>query len=113
MTEPYTREEMREILVRQMWIMVRYWENDGRTPSVHEKLSGLMHSILVIFDGESAALPAFRIFADPHPDDRAYSESLGEKYWPPFPEDLRERADLIGINDDVMLHDRMYGDEAD
>ena len=59
------------------------------------RCSGLLHSILCVFDGSSASLPAFDITASPHPDDKKYHQENEENWW----------TDGEVINDDVHLHD--------
>lgn len=77
-----TNEEVREAFLDQVRMMIGYWEHEDRVPSVHDKLWGLAHSILVILDGGSGNLPGFIVAPNPHPSDRPFNESKGENWWP-------------------------------
>lgn len=82
------------------WSKVKDRDDKGR-------LMGLLHSFLVVLDGESQ-LPAFKLIASPHPSDKDYHKDRGEDWWPPFPEDLEEREDLITVHGGTMLHEMLY-----
>jgi hypothetical protein len=77
----YTVEEMRAMFLDHIRSIKNYWLNESRTPDVEDKMDGLIHSILVTFDGCSGAMPAFDIIPAPHPDDAAYHQGLGENWW--------------------------------
>jgi hypothetical protein len=93
-----TAEELRDNFMDTCRNLVDYWasvqvDRDTR----HERLSGLLHSFLCIFDGVSGGMPAFDIVASPHPDDREFHRSEGE--------DWIEPGTVIN---DCMLHELLY-----
>jgi hypothetical protein len=106
--EPQARtpEELRDEFMDTCRATADYWattdakHQDGTPYSCHERLSGLVHSILCIFDGVSVGLPAFDITAQPHPDDKEYHRSEGE--------DWIEPGTVIN---DCMLHDLLYRED--
>jgi len=71
MPEPreLTGDEVRDIVLDQIWEMVDYWNEESRATDPRDKLSGLAFSILAMLDGSNIQIPAFRICPDPHPDD--------------------------------------------
>ena len=93
-----TAEEIRDDFMDTCRSLVDYWASPqvGRD-TCHERLSGLLHSILCIFDGVSSGMPAFDIVASPHPDDKEYHRGEGE--------DWIEPGTVIN---DCMLHDLLY-----
>lgn len=97
MSRAYTKTEVSRMIVDHIAMLVRYWENESRTPESKDKLFGLAHSILVMFDGESM-LPGFNIIPAPHPDDKQYFIDNDENYF----------DDTVIVNDDVTLHDMLY-----
>jgi hypothetical protein len=97
----YTKEECREKLIRHFMGIAHYWKKQYEDGKLHEDqcpFEGMLHSILVTFDGESAELPAFDITTSPHEDDMEYHMSRLESWWP----------ERLCINDDIHLHDLMY-----
>jgi hypothetical protein len=58
---------------------------------------GLVHSMLARLDG-SAGGPTLNLVARPHPDDKAYHQSLGEDWI----------EDGTVLNADVLLHELLY-----
>jgi hypothetical protein len=75
----YTQDEAREKLLGHMRTLVSYW---ARQPgSDTDKINGFASSVLNIFDGTSAEMPALDIVVRPHPDDKDYRISLGENYY--------------------------------
>lgn len=85
----YTADECREMLLDQIAATFRYWQylpvaqllENRRDSEVQARMEGLLHSLLVIFDGESV-LPAFDIVPSPHPDDEKDARENGENWWP-------------------------------
>jgi hypothetical protein len=67
---------------------------------LRDRLSGLVHSILCIFDGVSGGLPAFDITASPHPDDKEYHRAEGENWIEPGT-----------VINDCMLHELLYRED--
>ena len=88
-----TKEEARKMLLKQFAALINYWsQREGTTQS---KMSGLVFSILNVFDGTSIAMPAFNITPAPHPDDKQFLIDEGANWF-----DSSEC-----INDDCCLHD--------
>lgn len=94
----YTKEEVRARVLEMVRGYAAYWANEDRAKTEQERCDGLAFSIMNIFDGTTAALPGFDIVARPHPDDKDYCISQGQKYIP----------DGLVINDDCMLHELYY-----
>lgn len=94
----YTKEEVRAMVLEMVRGYATYWANEDRVKTNQERCDGLAFSIMNIFDGTTAALPAFDIVARPHPDDKEYCSSQGDKYIP----------DGLTINDDCLLHELYY-----
>lgn len=96
-----TAKEVREEFMEHMKHLCRYWAR-AEVESELERCEGLMHSVLVTFDGCSAALPALDIVVRPHPDDKEFHQSEGSDWYP----------DGVAINDDCHLHDLLYRKEG-
>lgn len=105
----WTKEEMLEKLVDHLRGLAHYWAHtlisDIHKDSVTSvggeipwRLGGLLHSILVLFDGCSSGMPAIDLVPSPHPDDEAFHKSEGENWWPTG----------VVINDSVHLHDMLF-----
>lgn len=80
MSRAYTPEEVREMFLGQVKMLARYWSTVERETDL-EKLEGLAFSLLNLFDGTSAALPAMDIVLRPYPEDKAFHESEGDNYF--------------------------------
>ena len=93
----YTKEEAREMMLDHIRVMCEYWAREDRRPDIKDKLNGLAFSILTMLDGETMELPAMDIVLRPHPDDKAYHQSNGEKWF----------KDGMVIND-APLHELFY-----
>ena len=98
----FTEEEVREKFLQHCWVLIDYWENVPNK-SMHDKMVGLIFSILVSLDGESAGLPAFLVAPISRPDDKEFLISKGESW---FPEN-DER--LVNCNIAGSLHDLFLG----
>lgn len=101
MKEPaaFTAEEERKAFLNSICGMISYWNSEGlsnvpKDYNSRQRLEGLVHSILVLIDGGSGTMPKYNISPAPHPDDKDYHISNGEKWHDP---------DVI-IND-CQLHD--------
>jgi hypothetical protein len=90
MSEPraYTEEEVRDLLLKQIRAMVRYWANlpdvdkaTGRRITIHDRCDGVAFSILNILDGGSMGLPAFDLTAAPHEEDKQFFIENGENWF--------------------------------
>lgn len=75
----YTEEEVRRKFLTQAKAMSNYWINstDG---TVQDKVEGAIFSLLNIIDG-GTCLPGFDLVVRPHPDDKEFNLSQGEKYY--------------------------------
>jgi len=98
MTEPYTKEEMRQMFLDHCKSIAFYWSHlEDKTP--RERCDGVVFSMLNVFDGCSGGFPcAINLVMDPHPEDKD-STSLNGEYWV-------EPGQVI--NDDVMLHELFF-----
>lgn len=107
----YTAKEVRDIVLDCIRAKLDYWvETDlkpdfDRTdprflPELRYRMEGLVHSILVMFDGNSG-LPPFDIVMQPHPSDQKYREENDENWFEP------------GTNiSEESLHDLWYRPET-
>jgi hypothetical protein len=78
----YTLDETRDLLMRQFRDLILYWENESRAPTIHEKLEGLVWSILTTLDGNTLPVPCFIVSPYPHPADKEYHKNRGENWFP-------------------------------
>jgi len=77
-----TAEEVRTEFLKKVQSLAQYWGNvEGKTDV--EKCEGLAFSILNIFDGTSADLPAMDISLAPHESDKDYCIDNGENWYEP------------------------------
>lgn len=74
----FSAEEVREMLIRHFISLIDDLESQQNT---RKALEDLIFRILCVFDGVIAAFPAFNIVPFPHPRDKAYLESCGEKWF--------------------------------
>lgn len=95
-SRPFTEEEVLEAFMDQARGYARYWAREPNKTR-EEMCMGLLHSLLVIIDGESA-LPAFDLVVRPHPDDKQYAIDEDSDYY----------EDGQVINKNAMLHDSLY-----
>jgi len=95
MTEPYTKEEMRQMFLDNCKSIASYWSQLGDiTP--REMCDGVVFSILGAIDGCSGGFPcAIDLVMKPHMEDKDYHTPNGENWVEPGQV----------INDDVMLHE--------
>lgn len=98
----YTTEEARDMFLRQVAQIVKYWGDDARTPTVRGKLEGIAFSMLTALDGGSIGLPRCAIVPLPHEEDEAYLRSVGENFHPYV--ELPEGVPDIG----GALHERIH-----
>lgn len=82
-----TEDEIRDRFLKQVHSMARYWAGlDGSNVSEDStplyRTEGLAFSILAAIDGCSMAVPAFKLIADPHPEDQSFHEENDENYYP-------------------------------
>lgn len=76
-----TVDEIRQEFLEHIGVIIHYWETLPDT-TVHERLSGLVFSILSTLDGCSGGMPGFIVAPSPHPDDKEYNIAEGENYYP-------------------------------
>jgi hypothetical protein len=74
----YSAEEVREMLIRHFISLI---DDLASQQNTRKALEDLIFRILCVFDGVVAAFPAFNIVPFPHPRDKAYLESCGEKWF--------------------------------
>ena len=91
MSKPLSKAEVAEMFIEQIDAYVSSWLNTEVTEE--EKMRGLVHSMLVIFDGGSQ-LPAMDIVPRPHPSDKDYCIDNNWNYFVEEP-----------FNDNIQLHD--------
>lgn len=96
----YTPGELRENFMDACRALADYWADPANSSdrSWPDRVRGLLHSFLVILDGQSMGLPAFDVVARPHPDDKAYHQAEGENWI----------EDGTVVNTDVLLHELLY-----
>lgn len=93
-TDPYTKEEMRDLFLQNCHTMATYWAYQGC--SVKDKCEGLVFSILNIIDGLAGGFPSsIDLVLSQHPENKEYFISQGEKWI--------QHGQVI--NDDCMLHE--------
>ncbi|HET9893728.1 MAG TPA: hypothetical protein VFQ44_02095 [Streptosporangiaceae bacterium] len=98
-----TSEELRDEFMAACRNLPKYWatvELDGDLGTVEARISGALHSLLVVIDGLAGGLPAFDLVAAPHPDDKAYCIAEGENWIEPG----------TVLNHDDMLHELLYSE---
>ena len=93
-----TAEEVRADFMNTCRTLADFWAGPGAEgKTARERLQGLVHSILCIFDGVNGGLPAFDIVASPHPDDKEFHRSEGENWIEPGT-----------VINNCSLHDTLY-----
>lgn len=96
-----TEEEVRTEFLAHVRGLVEYWHDvEGRDPK--DKLNGLAFSIMAAIDGCSVDIPAFILAPFPHEEDKKYSISKRNNY---YPENHKSnvKCDIAG-----SLHDNFY-----
>lgn len=96
----FTQKEMQDAFLAHLWMMTDYWATVQQPKTVRDRLEGLAFSILAMLDGTSMDLPAFSVYPDPHPEDKAFHQDQGSNWWP-------EESDEIGLHggDCPQLHE--------
>ena len=98
MSASYTEQEMREMFLKNIRDIAKYWDNVERETTL-EKIHGAMFSMLNIIDGNAGATPcSFDIVARPHPSDKEYLIDNDEQWV----------EDGMVINSDCHLHEFYY-----
>jgi len=96
----YTAEEVRQKFFEHLMGLVKFWDRvDDR--SAKGKMYGLIHSLLVTFDGMSGDMPGFLIYPRCHSSDPEYHKDNGDNWYPT--NDDAEMECEISCGD--MLHD--------
>lgn len=98
-----TAEALRDQFVESCRDLVDYWANSNPKTmteyTVHDRLSGALHSFLCLIDGVSSQFPcALDLVCAPHPDDKAFHIAEGD--------DWVEPGTVINASD--MLHELLY-----
>lgn len=98
----FTAEEMRAKFLNYIIHMIGYWNSEGtsnvaKDMPTRDRMEGLIHSLLVLFDGGTGGMGAFDIACAPHSADKKYHKDLGENWVPPG----------VVIND-CQLHDEFW-----
>jgi hypothetical protein len=99
----YTEEEARALFLDQVEGIVRFWSTVD-TPC-DDRVDGVVFSILSLIDGVAVGSPGFRVTPDPHPNDRAYHEERGERWWSPDTEITN-----VYLHDEWTARKRRLGD---
>lgn len=76
----YTEEEVRRKFLEQAKAIAHYWATTKDGGNTKERIEGAIFSLLNVIDGGSC-LPSFDLVVRPHPDDKEYHLSMGEKYY--------------------------------
>lgn len=97
----YTAEEVQRMFILHLLELAKYWSEVKPDSPLNNtelgRMEGLVHSILVAFDGVGAALPSMDIALRPHPSDREFLKSQGENWFAPGM-----------VFNTTMLHEIMY-----
>jgi len=109
----YTAEETRALFLDCARMIARYWAgvdlHRARPPAMPEltplqdrleRAEGVVFSMLCLLDGVSDGFPAVTLTIAPHPDDKAFHQARGERWYEP------ETA----FNDGVYMHDELNVD---
>jgi len=104
-SRPYTRQEAHDAFIEHVACTIDYWAGGAgsNVPATYDsraRIQGFAHSMLALLDG-CTDLPGWLVVPQPHPDDKAYHEDLGEKFWPP---QENNEMDIAGA-----LHEALYG----
>ena len=59
--KPKQRELSKQEFLSHLKMLIDYWDKEVHNKTTHEKMEGLVFSILATIDGESADLPAYRL----------------------------------------------------
>jgi len=96
----HTTDEVRNQFLQMVWNEIDYWKK--QKVSEQEKMEGVVFSILVMIDGDSATLPPFILAPCPHQGDRNFLEEEGMNWYP--------QNDNEQINGDIggELHDMFH-----
>lgn len=80
-TQPYSEDEIREQVLDHLADMLHYWETLP-DKTLHERMDGLVFSVLTMLDGCTMTVPGFKVIPCPHPDDKEYHQANGEQWYP-------------------------------
>lgn len=96
MSRAKTKEEIQTNLMESIEVAVIFWLERYNVEDMNAKdvMEGLVHSILVMIDGECNSLPAFKLTPNPHKDDKKYFIKTGNNY---YPRDVNISGDLHDI----------------
>lgn len=104
MARELTREEVRDNFLEEVRIAVDYWASDAVLAhyTIHERLSGVAHTILAKLDGCSPGLPGFIVAPLPNPEDKQYFIEE-DTNWYPENHEAEVSADIGG-----GLHEHLF-----
>ena len=104
MSRAYTKEEIKEMFLKDCYNKAKFWANvDDPNMSVEDKCMGVVHSILNIIDGTSGNTDCgFLLIPVTHETDMPYAIEQGRNYFPPQTKE-QEDGDIAG--DDYLHHD--------
>lgn len=93
----YTTDEARYHFLCHLSALSRYW---AKLPdkTKQERLDGLVHSILNVFDGTSGGMCALDLVLCPHPSDKEFHQSEGSNWYEPG----------LAINGIVHMHKEWF-----
>lgn len=109
MTRELTNAEVRENFLREVRDISQYWTGrvidrepplDNATRKiVLERVNGALYSLLSSLDGNSGAVPGFRVIPRTSPSDRQYDIDQEEDYYPIInPDDRIETSGVLLID---------------
>ena len=92
----FTVDEARTEFLKSIQVICQYWSKQN-CDSALDMCNGVAFSILNIFDGTHAGIPALDILLSPHEDDKQYNIENGDNYY--------EHGMMIN---DCCLHELFY-----
>jgi hypothetical protein len=79
----WTEEEVRDEFIQAFRDKAHYWATTANGGTLQDRCEGVAFSILVMLDGGSGMMPAYKVTVDPHPEDKAYCIEQGVNYYEP------------------------------
>jgi hypothetical protein len=78
-----TEDEVRDEFLQAFRDKAHYWATTPNGGTVKERCDRVAFSILVMLDGGSGTMPAYRVTVDPAPEDKQYCIEKGVNYYEP------------------------------
>ena len=72
---------IKDEFLRQIRMLVEFWENNEKCNTIRERLDGLAFSILYLLDGKSSEVQNFMISPDNTKDKENISGNLSDSYF--------------------------------